>query len=504
MAEKAKLTEKTGIVVFARIVNTVIDLATVIAVVHILTKTEFAVIAFLLMIHEAARNIATVGFPESIFYYFERLTQSTRKAFALQTSAILAVMGVLAGAVILAVSYFVPFFLTDWSLQSIQSVQTLLPLMALVTVLEVPTWPTTNILLALDRQKDASWYEILTSSLSFISLVGPLLLGFPLRTAIYGLAVYALVRFIGSFIWLMLKMPHRLEKKSGVTLKQQFSFSIPLGLSSMVSKLNRYADKFIVSIILPAAAYAEYSIGAQEVPIIRVIPFAVGTVLISRYVSLELESKKEELLELWYKGVKKVSLLVIPLTILCIVTAPDIIALVAGSEHTSYQNAVIPFQIFNLIVLLRVTHYGSILQAFGDTKGVFYLSLNLIVANIILSVFFTIWWGIIGTAVGAFLANFYNWYITLKRIGGHMEVAPFKVLPMKYYLKVLATAVAVAMPIWFGRYYFFTGAQHILSFVLSIIFYLAIFILVGSTAGVISKKDRMDLKNWLSLKFLKY
>src|SRR5699024_11872354 len=68
---------------------------------------------------------------------------------------------------------------------------------------------------------------------------------------------------------------------------------LPLGLSSMVSKLNRYADKFIVSIILPAAAYAEYSIGAQEVPIIRVIPFAVGTVLISRYVSLELESKKE-------------------------------------------------------------------------------------------------------------------------------------------------------------------------------------------------------------------
>src|SRR5690625_6545020 len=95
--------------------------------------------------------------------------------------------------------------------------------------------------------------------------------------------------------------------------------------------MNRYADKFIVSILLPSAAYAEYTIGAQEVPIIRVIPFAVGSVLISRYVAYHLESKKEELLELWYKGVEKVSLLVIPLTIAVIIGAAYMIALIADS-----------------------------------------------------------------------------------------------------------------------------------------------------------------------------
>ncbi|MDZ7682583.1 MAG: hypothetical protein U5J63_12950 [Fodinibius sp.] len=82
-------------------------------------------------------------------------------------------------------------------------------------------------------------------------------------------------------------------------IKEQVNFSVPLGMSSMVNKMNKYVDKFVVSILLPAAVFAEYQIGAQEVPIIRVIPFAVGSVLISRYVNLELESKKEELLELW-------------------------------------------------------------------------------------------------------------------------------------------------------------------------------------------------------------
>jgi O-antigen/teichoic acid export membrane protein len=126
----------------------------------------------------------------------------------------------------------------------------------------------------------------------------------------------------------------------------------------------------------------------------------VGSVLISRYVAFHLESKKEELLKLWYKGVEKVSLLVVPLTIASIIIASDLIAIVAESEGTDYRNSVIPFQIFNLIVLLRVTNYGSILQAFGDTRGVFYLSLNLVLANLILSIPLTMMYGITGTAVG--------------------------------------------------------------------------------------------------------
>lgn len=501
MAKKGSLTEKTGVVVFARVVNTVVELGIVVAVLQLLSKTDFAIIGYLLMVHEIVRNIATLGFPESVFYYFERITRSARKAFIVQTCTILAIMAVLAGVVIVGISYAAPALLTHWNTASVNHVQHLLPLMALVTVLEIPVWPVTNVLLAGNRQRQASWYEMLTTLLNFFCLVIPLLLGYSLTIAIYGLVLYAGVRFLGSVVWMWVILEGPARHDAGVTVKEQFHFSIPLGTSAMVNKINRYVDKVVVSLLLPVAAYAEYTLGAQEVPVIRVIPFAVGSVLISRYVSLELQSRKEELLELWYKGIEKVSLMVIPLTVLSIVIAPDLIALIAGSQGTSYADAVIPFQIYNLIVLLRVTHYGSILQAFGDTKGVMYLSMNLVAANIILSIPFTIWFGITGTALSTLIANVYNWVITLRRIGRHMDIGARRVLPFGFYLKVLAVAGTLAVPVWMSRYYLIADDKVLLGLGWSIPVYLVLFGTGGSLAGIITQREWRDLRNWLSLRF---
>jgi len=502
-SKKDNLTEKAGVVVFARIITTVIDLAIVIATIQILSKTEFAIIGYLLMVHEVARNLATLGFPESIFYFFERVSGSAKRGFTAQTTSILLVTGFVAGAFVLVVCYFAPQLLTEWDTSNIQQIQDLLPWMGLLAILEIPTWPVTNVLLALDRQKDSAWYEMSTSLLSFGCLVVPLALGYGLDIAIYGLVIYGVIRFVGSFIWLHLVLPEGKLSDTDIPLKKQFNFALPLGFSSLTNKLNRYVDKFVVSILLPATAYAEYTIGAQEVPIIRVIPFAVGSVLISRYVSLQLESKKEELLALWYKGVEKVSLLVVPLTILSIIIAPDLISLIAESEGTDYSNAVLPFQIYNLIVLVRVTHYGSILQAFGDTKGVFYMSLNLVVANIILSIPFTIWFGIVGTALSTFIANIYNWVILLRRIGGHMELPFYKVLPFPFYFSVLGTSILVAIPAWFVRWAYIQEENVILGLATASVMFLISFAVVGTLLRVITLDDWQKLKDWLSFKFLK-
>lgn len=501
--KKDNLTEKAGVVVFARIITTVIDLAIVIATIQILSKTDFAIIGYLLMVHEVARNLATLGFPESIFYFFERVSGSAKRGFTAQTTAILLATGFVAGVFVLIISYFAPALLAEWDPLNVQTVQDLLPWMGLLAVLEIPTWPVTNVLLALDRQKDSAWYEMSTSLLSFGCLVVPLALGYGLDIAVYGLVIYGVIRFIGSFIWLHLVLPEGKLSDTDISLKKQFNFALPLGFSSLTNKLNRYVDKFVVSILLPATAYAEYTIGAQEVPIIRVIPFAVGSVLISRYVSLQLESKKDELLELWYKGIEKVSLLVVPLTILSIIIAPDLISLIAESEGNDYSNAVLPFQIYNLIVLVRVTHYGSILQAFGDTKGVFYMSLNLVVANIILSVPFTIWFGITGTALSTLIANVYNWLILLRRIGGHMELPFYKVLPFPFYFSVLGTSVLVAIPVWYLRMTFIPVESIIVGLIAAITLFLISFAAAGTLLKIITPDDWQKLKDWLMFKFLK-
>lgn len=518
------LTEKTGVVVFARIITTVVDLALAIAVVRLLSKTDFAIMGYILMIHEVARNVAVLGFPDSVFYFFERITNTARRGFAVQTITILMLSGAVAGLAILGFNFFIPDFLSQWPEESVRALQQFLPLMALVSVLEIPTWPTTNILLASDRQKGAACYELSTSILAFCALVLPLAFGYGLEPAIWSLVGYSVIRFVGSLVLLGIILPKnaRLADRhvdavqtkesdsqgnypleSRIPLMDQARFALPLGLSSLVGRFNKYIDKFIVSIFLVNTAYAEYSVAANEVPLIKVIPLAVGSVLISRYVQFNLQSKKDELLALWHKGIEKVSLLVIPMTILFTLLAPELITFLFETEGVSYANAVLPFQLYNLIVLIRVTHYGSILQAFGDTKGVFYFSINLLIANILLSVPLTIYFGIVGTAAGTLIANIYNWLLLLRRIGGHMELPFWKVLPFPFYSKVLALSVGTGLLLFVVKEQLLIPLAPLYSIIAVSLVYLFLYVIAGRLIGLISQDDWNTLKSWAGLSFLR-
>ncbi len=502
-AKESTLTEKTGVVVFARIITSVIDLLLAVAVVRILSKTDFAIMGYLLMIHEVARNLAVLGFPESVFYYFEQLGKDARKGFVLQTFSILFITGLIAAGAIIGVNYFIPEMLNNWPENSVRAVQEFMPLMALVALFEVPAWPTANVLLAADRQKDAAWYEMGTSALAFVALIVPLWLGYSLKFALWCLVGYAFLRLVFSLFWVWKILPPSTRLSSDIKLSEQVKFSIPLGISAMVNNLNRYIDKFVVSIFLIDTAYAEYSVAANEVPIIKVIPFAVGSVLISRYVSYNLKAKKEELLQLWYKGIEKVSLLVVPLTIMVIIIAGDLIPLLFETEGTSYKAAILPFQLYNLIVLIRVTHYGSILQAFGDTKGILYFSLNLLAANLILSIPFTILFGIAGTALSTLIANIYNWYITLRRIGKHMGLPVRQVLPFPFYFRVIGVSALAAAPVWIFRWQFVPENEHALGLMYAIPAFLILYMALGTLFKAITKDDWKNFLNWISLKFLR-
>jgi O-antigen/teichoic acid export membrane protein len=489
------------VVVFSRVLTSLIDLTTAVVIARLLSKTEFAIVGYLLMIYEVARYIATLGFPESIFYYFEHLTKNFRKAFAIQTSAILAVTGLIAAGIILLIRFFADSLISDFDPAAIQTIKDFLPIIAGIAVLEIPTWPVHNVLLASDRQKEAGWYQVITSLMSFAALIGPLAFGYPIQVALYAMLGYAAIRFIGSFIWMWLILPEGGLKTPDGNLKEQIQFSIPLGISALVNQFNKYADKFIVAFYLTEAAYAEYVIGAQEVPIIRVIPFAVGSVLISRYVNFHIKGKKQELIDLWHKGIRKVSLLIIPLAIFFIVIAPQFISLLFESGDTDYQNAVIPFQIYNLIILIRVAHYGSILQAYGDTKGILRLAIQLVVLNILLSIPFTIWFGIVGTASATLIANILNWLFTLRKISGHIQVPASKVLPLKYYSKVIALSGIIGLIVYFGIQQF-QSMTDLISISIAFVVYMSLFLGLGSLLKILEKSDWLNLKDLFSLKFL--
>lgn len=492
------LTEKTGVVVFSRILGTFVEIATIIFLVRMLTDTDFAIVSMLLLVYESAKYFATLGFPDSVFYFFERVAKDAKRSFALQTCSIMLVTGIISVILILLFNLLLPVYLSEWSSTSIAVAQELMPVMALIALFEIPTWPVNNLMLAADRQKDAGFYQIINGFMTFSAMILPLILGYDFSVAIWSLLGYSVIRFVMSLIWMLRILPPSTEKLPRGLAKEQTWFAIPIGLSSLVSRLNRYADKFIVSYFITEEAFAIYMVGAQEIPVVRVIPFAVGSVLISRFVALHVSGDLVALRELWLKGVQKVALLVVPVSILFIVIAYEFIVLLFGFE---YAPAVILFQIYTVVILIRVAHYGSILQAFGNTRKIVLLSLNLLISNVVITIPLTYYFGLIGAVSGTLIANIYNWIVTLRTIGGHLEIPWHKVIPFLNYFKLVGISllsglivISLDLVVQLDSIALNLGWKTIL--------YLTCFLITGHLTGMITERDRKVFIDWIQLKFL--
>lgn len=491
------LADRAAIVVFSRILTTAIDLVIMVAIVRLLSKSEFAVMSYLLMIYQSARYIAALGFPDSVFYFFERISGKTWRAFAFQTLGLMAIFGLAAGLILLLLPMFVTSILSsDWTQAQVDSVRRLMPYLAIVGVCEIPTWCVPNIMLSMDRQKSAAWYSLIMSLLTFLSLILPLTFGYPVETAFVLLAWYSVVRLGVSVWWIRHVIPPSTEPLPKSVRQDQIAFSIHVGLSSLAGRLNKYIDKFVVAALLPASALSDYSVGAQEIPLLAVVPFAVGSVLISRYVRFVLHEEREKLLRLWHDSVSKVTLLVVPVGVFFIFFAEDFIFTLFGSE---YANAILPFRIFTMITLHRVTSYGSLLQSFGMTRAILYLSVGLVLANTLLSIMLTTWLGIPGTALAAFLANMGAWYAALRIIGRRMDIPFYKVLPFPFYGKTLAVSIvagglSLAIRTWPLPFEPGVGGLFAAAFV-----YLAAFITMAGVFGLLRPSDWRVLRRWLLL-----
>ncbi|MEM1271376.1 MAG: oligosaccharide flippase family protein, partial [Bacteroidota bacterium] len=395
---------------------------------------------------------------------------------------------------------FAETLLPGWSAENVQAVEQLLPLIALVVLLEVPSWPFDNLMLASDRQVDAAWFQILTSLTRFFGLLGPLWLGYGLVVGMWGLVAYAVTRFVGAFWWTLRVLPPKTEPLPAGFAKEQVRFSVPLGLSSVVGRFNRQVDKIVVSVLLTATALAEYNVGAQEIPLVTVVPAAVASVLISKYVQLERSQERKALIGLWYRGIEKTTLLVVPATVGFIAVAQDFLPTLFGA---GYEAAIVPFQIYSLIVLHRVTQYGSILQAFGDTKGILHLTLALLSLNLALSVPLTLWLGLPGAALSTFIANMMSWYLALRKIGRHLDLPAHRVLPFPFYLRVLSVATAVGALVWGTRTYAWSAGLPGIDLAWTAGLYLLLFALAGSTVRIIRSEDWAALRRWLSMRMLR-
>lgn len=485
------LAGKAGVFTLSRAVAIITQLLAGVVLSHALTKPENAVVTYLVLtLYATALSFGQLGLPDSVFFFFEKMPADKRKSFSLLLSKTLFLLAFGAAAIMVTVGWL------GSTREGFGEVRTLIWAMVAMLLLELPTMHLPNVLIALDRAKAAAWFNVFTGTAQFMAMTIPLLLPDPVSAIPIGLLIYSALRLgVGVSLFHKLFKNEPLAALPDGTMREVLRYSVPLSLAQIFWVLNKMVDKQVVQWLLPSTVFAVYNAGAIELPIIPTIAYTVSAVMMTQLVGHHLRGERDALLGLWYKSVRKVSVIVLPLVMIFLVAAEEFIALLLPE---SYADAVIPFRIYTFILLQRVASYSNMQKALGATAPITRSAIYLFLMNAALSVPLVLWLGMAGPPLAALIANSFSWWYALRNIQLLLKVRFREVFPFGFYLKALAVAALAAVPVLGVK--MAVELPRYFGFFLLAAMYLPIYLALAKAAGTIEAADWQRLMGKLGRK----
>ncbi len=353
--------DRTLLVVFGSGIKSAVDLLVGIALARLMSQADFGSYRQVLLIFGTLGGLTSLGIPQSLLYFVPKrreidAPQYVWRAFSIITGTTAAALGL----VLLAAPWIASAFDNP-------GLSTLLRVGCLYPLGQVMGQCLPFLLIALNRHAEAALASVTIAFVNGAAIVGAASLGAGLRLIVLIAGLVAALT-LGVTVTLARRFTHGLRRGpvAGVS-HHLLSYSLPLGVSSMMGTLNQKLDRFLVSLYFNPSVLAVYSVGALELPIVPALPYTVGRVLIPHFVELDRAGRRADILPLWHRSIIKVGLLLMPVFCVCFALAPDMIAWLYGP---AYVDAAGIFRLYLLLLPLRLTSYGAVLQALGDPRAV--------------------------------------------------------------------------------------------------------------------------------------
>ena len=377
------------------------QLVVALLLVRLLSVTAWNQVAFVLSIHLAIVTFGALGLQHGLLYFVAR-DQEHARPLLLRTAGI--TLGL--GAVVTAVLWL----LADTIGGSLH-VASVLPIIGLAAALEVCTVGMPSTFVALQRFRAAALWDIANSVVAVGFVAAAAALDGTVNSIATALAAAALVRFL-AFAVLSARLPSA-NRSTAIGVREQLIYSLPLGLTLAANVINRTLDKWYIAAFEPSQL-GRYTIAAQEIPLLAVLPYAGGAVIATELARAFGRNDTSTASELWLGQTRAMARLVVPMTIALILTAPELLRLLVGSTSPAM---VLTFQLFTAITLHRVAEYGLLLRVAGRPSAVLSSALVLLGANAVLALVGVLLAGPAGAAAGTLVANVVAWLFVLHRIG---------------------------------------------------------------------------------------
>ena len=442
-----------------------------ILLVRFLAPSAWNIIALGLSVYLVAVTIGSLNLEHSILFFLPQLTQHQTNRLLHQTVNLLRLSGFVCGAGIVLVQ----------ASTGVLGTMGIAVCLACAVACELPTVVMTPTFIARGEERYASMWGSSHALIQFFALMIPTLCGFGATGIAYGLATSGLIR-LTSFTVVFRRYVNGEHVHTPGLLKRQLYFCAPLGVALAAGVLTRSIDKWLVAWHEPLKV-GIYSIAAFEVPILAVLPYAGGAAIAVSMVTMFHNDQVSGAHSVWWNQARMMSLVVVPLTMGLVVIAPELFEILFSH---SYRTSVLPFQIFTLIGLHRVTEYGAVLRAAGRSVEIVYSSLIFLCSNLVFGYIGLQVHGLVGLTMGSVLAFSVAWVWILSRLKNVFDVSMRHVFPWSAWgSSVVISCVTAAVAFYLSKGGDSAGSRLIIK--------LMVMGGVAAAVGLINQRDRKSL-----------
>lgn len=488
---------QAGLLVLGTTLATLASALTPLLIVRLLGKADVSRLLSVTLVYETLAGLLCTGFPYTLLYHASNRDWPTRAAVARRVLCITAALGA-AGALLVALivnaAELLPATLSPSQDTRLQG--QLIAVLSLALIADLPSRILPNLMVVERQAGRSAAIQVLRTLLVTTSLLVPLALGQSVAVVI---VCHAIAR--GCFGLLVLYELRRLyggaeRVPCPDSVKHLFRFALPIGATDAFGVLNAQLDRWLVLLVLPLGALAEYQAGAWQVPVLGTIAYSVGAAytpeLIKHFQALE----PERAIAVWRRSIEKVALLVVPPTMALVVGARELMTVVFTADYVA---AAPIFQVFSVMTFLRVAAFGSMIVAAGKPRYVLAAAVAGFALNALFSVPLVLTIGYLGPALGTSLAFVLQVGIYVYFIARAARVPFGSVFPLRAYLRILALAAVAGLAGYLVKE--LLRETPLLALPCEIAVVLVVFVLLGTASGTIERTDLAYARDWLRLKF---
>lgn len=337
------------------------------------TKEDYGTYRQVIYIYHTLLVVFSAGLPRVFSYYLPRYELEKGKDIVLKISKVLLLTGMIFSVILFLGAPLISVLMNNPDLKDG------LRLFSVVPMFMLPSLGVEGILATYKKTLYIAIYNTLSRLVMLAFIVLPILfIKVDYHYSLIGWGCGSIFTFVLAIYFKNIPFKGLLKVKSGLSLKEILTYSLPLLVASLGSIAIKSADQFFVSRYFGAEVFAEYSNGFMEIPIVGMITFSVSAVLMPIFSKIDNDStSKVEIINLWKSAIMKSAMIIYPIIVFFWYYAPEIMTILYSSayiESATYFRIAVLTNFFNIIM------FAPLLLSLGKTK--FYSNSHIVFAAI--------------------------------------------------------------------------------------------------------------------------